>query len=294
MQDKFAIGPVTIVQLVGLNTKPRIASAQPDAAVRAADPLPPTTLAAAGIGSELSAKVGEVTPDHFSIKAPPMLTLTAPDMQAHIAFEGAVDRPVSSEGDSNPQFKLFDGLPSNIDLAALIATLRNGGSAGSGPTTPSPAPLPEPQPGVTPAPDKIAPIVDPAAPSPSPPSPDGDAPVSAEPQPPADPLLSADGADGDGGVTFDGALSFSDDMILDFEAYYAENGLVEASAGAEATGAIEVQMLMDMQDVVPADLGGYYIVDVAGLLSPEPHNLNPHNFVAPQHQLSAHDGIIAI
>ena len=48
MQDKFAIGPVTIVQLVGLNTKPRIASAQVDAAVRAADPLPPTTLAAAG------------------------------------------------------------------------------------------------------------------------------------------------------------------------------------------------------------------------------------------------------
>lgn len=293
MQDKFAIGPVTIVQLVGLNTKPRIASAQPDAAVRAADPLPPTTLAAAGIGSDLASKVGEVVPDHFSIKAPPMLTLTAPDMRAHIAFEGAVDRPAGGESGPSPQFKLFDGLPSNIDLAALIATLRNGGTAGTSPTVPSPVPVPSPDAPstTTPAPDKIAPVVDPVAPTApdAPPAAIGDTPATADLLPLPDPGIAADG-----GVIFDGAMSFGDDMILDFEAYYAETGLASAPASAEAMGAAEAELLMDMQDIAPVDLGGYYIVDVAGLLSPEPHNLSPHNFTAPQHQLSAHDGIIAI
>lgn len=293
MQDKFAIGPVTIVQLVGLNTKPRIASAQVDAAVRAADPLPPTTLAAAGIGSELASKVSELVPEHFSIKAPPMLTLTAPQMHASIAFEAGVDRPVASGGDSNPQFKLFDGLPSNIDLAALIASLRNGGSAGTSPTTSPPAPVPPPDAPTTatPAPDKIAPVVDPVAPTApdAPPAAAADAPPTADLLPLPDPGTAADG-----GVIFDGAMSFGDDMILDFEAYYAETGLASAPASAEAMGAAEAQLLMDMQDIAAVDLGGYYIIDVAGLLSPEPHNLNPHNFTAPQYQLSAHDGIIAI
>ena len=46
MQDRFAIGPVTIVQLVGLTTKPRIVSAHVDTAVR-----PATTARSAGSGS---------------------------------------------------------------------------------------------------------------------------------------------------------------------------------------------------------------------------------------------------
>ena len=282
MQDKFAIGPVTIVQLVGLNTKPRIASAQVDAAVRAADPLPPTTLAAAGIGSEIEVKIGDTVVTPFNIKAPPMLSLTAPDMHSAIAFEGAVDRPVSNEGDASPQFNFPDSLPSNIDIAALIATLRNGGS----PSAPAPSTPP-----VAEAPDKIVPINDPVPTN----SVADVAPPMVSDAAPVVPIASdVEGESIDLDAIFDGASAFGDDMILDFEAYYAEAGVGALPPSAEAVGAAEAQVLLDQHDIFTVDLGGYYIIDAAGLLSPEPHNLGSNNFEAPQHQLSAHDGIVAI
>lgn len=280
MQDKFAIGPVTIVQLVGLNSKPRIASAQVDAAVRAADPLPPTTLAAAGIGSEIDAKIGETIVSSFNIKSPPMVTLIAPDMQGAIAFDGAVDRPVGNEGDGSPPFKFFDNLPSNIDIAALIATLRDGGSS----SAPPPPPAAD-------APDKIVPINDPVTANPVADSTPPSATVAVPVAPDAD---TAETEPVDTGAVFDGAMSFGDDMILDFEAYYDATGVAAISSAVEAAGSAEAQLMVDIVDVVALDTGGYYMIDVAGLLSPEPHTLGPGNFEVPQHQLSAHDGIVAI
>ncbi len=58
MQDKYNIGPVTIVQLVGLSAKPRIASVQTDVAARAADPIPMS--AAAGFGDDVSRPVADL------------------------------------------------------------------------------------------------------------------------------------------------------------------------------------------------------------------------------------------
>ena len=69
MQDKFVIGPVSIVQLVGLTAKPRIASAQVDAAVRAADVSPPVS-AHVGIVQDMQDNVAEISVSYFDIKAP--------------------------------------------------------------------------------------------------------------------------------------------------------------------------------------------------------------------------------
>jgi hypothetical protein len=100
MQDKFSIGPVNIVQLVGLTAKPRIASAQGDAAVRAADAVPPS--AAAGLGDDLSQPVAEVAASYLNIKAAPVLGLSADPAGSHIALEAGVDRPIVDASASAP------------------------------------------------------------------------------------------------------------------------------------------------------------------------------------------------
>jgi hypothetical protein len=92
MQDKFTIGPVTLVQLVGLTAKPRIASAQADGAVRAADPSPPS--AAAGLGDELSQPIAELASSYLDIRAAPALGVSADPAGGQISFESGVDRPV--------------------------------------------------------------------------------------------------------------------------------------------------------------------------------------------------------
>jgi hypothetical protein len=100
MQDKFSIGPVNIVQLVGLTAKPRIASAQGDAAVRAADAVPPS--AAAGLGDDLSQPLAEVAASYLNIKAAPVLGLSADPAGSHIALEAGVDRPIVDASASAP------------------------------------------------------------------------------------------------------------------------------------------------------------------------------------------------
>jgi hypothetical protein len=100
MQDKFSIGPVNIVQLVGLNAKPRIASAQADGAVRAADAVPPS--AAAGLGDDLSQPLAETASSYLNVKAAPALNLSADPMGGHIALEGGVDRPIVDASASAP------------------------------------------------------------------------------------------------------------------------------------------------------------------------------------------------
>lgn len=92
MQDKLSIGPVTIVQLVGINAKPRIASVQTDAAVRAADLSPPS--AAAGISDEIVPPVTNAASSFYNIKVAPALGLSADPLRNHISLESGVDRPV--------------------------------------------------------------------------------------------------------------------------------------------------------------------------------------------------------
>ena len=93
MQDKYTIGSVTIVQLVGLQAKPKIASAQSDGAVRAADPVPPS--AAAGFGNDLSLPIDEIAASSYNLKAAPSLGLVPSPLGARIALEAGADRPVA-------------------------------------------------------------------------------------------------------------------------------------------------------------------------------------------------------
>jgi hypothetical protein len=284
MQDKFAIGPVTIVQLVGLNSKPRIASAQVDAAVRAADPQPPAS-AAAGLGAELLEKVDAVDAISFDIKAPQALSLTAAPMHGSIALEAAVDRAVPSSDSGKASTP--DGFQGNIDLASLIASLRGGS------TSPSPAPAPSPAPTT---PDAV-PTVGDNPPTESSPS-DGvttAAPVVGETVAPETPYVEAvssglaepDAVD----FVFDGAESFGDDKILDFETYYAETGLSSSHGGAAGSAVESIELLIELPDYAPFDFGGYHILDVAGLLSPEPHLSGQLEIHVPQHQVSVHDAL---
>ena len=102
MQDKFAIGPVTFVQLVGLEAKARIPSAKADGAVRAAD-HPPTS-AAAGLGGKAQQPVADIESTYFSIKAPASLGLSADPLRAHSSLESGVDRAVPEASPVVPKF----------------------------------------------------------------------------------------------------------------------------------------------------------------------------------------------
>ena len=241
MQDRFAIGPVTIVQLVGLTTKPRIVSAHVDTAVRPADNLPPPS-AVAGLSADMEQSVREVESSFFDLKTPAGISMTAPAYGAGIAFESAVDRPASDGGGSPQSLPQFTALPDNIDLAALIAQLR-----GAQPSNPCAAAPPSTPPVVETSPADTPANVDDSGTTP---------PQDTEtPSLPADSTAIVPGAAGgeittgaageDGDAIFDGLVSYGDDAILDFEAYYAESGLLPAanpagSAGAEADFAVEI------------------------------------------------------
>jgi hypothetical protein len=93
MQDKISIGPVTLVQLVGLSAKPRIASVQADGAVRPAD-APPSS-AVAGLGDGLSQVVNEIAGSFLNLKQVQSLNLVAENGGARIALEAGVDRPIA-------------------------------------------------------------------------------------------------------------------------------------------------------------------------------------------------------
>lgn len=268
MQDKFAIGPVSIVQLVGLTAKPRIASAQVDAAVRAADVSPPVS-AHVGIVRDMQDNVAEISVSYFDIKAPQMLSLTVAPMRASISFEAGVDRAVADS--SGPYSGLppsfFEGLSHNTDLSSLLATLRG---------VPAPISVPNPATG-----DATAPAVTPTLP-------DTENVLDSSTVAPGDVGAGADTTGS--GFIFDGAKSFGDDKILNFEAYYEDIGLFAAEPHF-AADAGHAEMVIEMQEFFSADLGSFYIVDAGGEMSPEPAQLYPYECVAPQHQVSANDAI---
>lgn len=116
MQDKYNIGPVTIVQLVGLSAKPRIASVQTDAAARAADPIPIS--AAAGFGEDVSQPVADIVASVQSVKATQALGISADAPRGQISLEAGVDRPVV---DANAPVSTID--PSTFDKMPVDGSL---------------------------------------------------------------------------------------------------------------------------------------------------------------------------
>lgn len=116
MQDKYNIGPVTIVQLVGLSAKPKIASVQTDAAARAADPIPIS--AAAGFSEDVSQPIADLVSSFQSVKALPALGISADAVRGHISLEAGVDRPVV---DANAPVSTID--PSTFEDAPVDRSL---------------------------------------------------------------------------------------------------------------------------------------------------------------------------
>jgi hypothetical protein len=268
MQDKFAIGPVSIVQLVGLSSKPRIASAPVDAAVRAADLSPPVS-AHVGIVQDLQDNVGEVPVSYFDIKSPQMLSLTAAPMHANIAFEAGVDRAVADNSGPHsglPQ-SFFDGLSQNTDLASLLATLRGGSTPIS---LPNPATGGETAPAVVPGLPNAGSIADTSTVAP------GDA---------------VAGTDSTGsGFIFDGAESYGDDKILNFEAYYKDAGLFAAEPHFVA-GEVHADLVFEMHEFFASDIGTFDVADASGILSLELPRFSAHVPEVSQHPAASIDAI---
>lgn len=133
MQDKFVIGPVNIVQIVGLTAKPKIASSQFDAAVRAADLSPPS--AAAGFDSEVQPAVRDLQSQFFEAKTAATLGASAAGRGAHGGLESGVDRPVTEGAAQPPKID-----PSEIDNAppasAPSSPQPGAGRDGGAPQTP--------------------------------------------------------------------------------------------------------------------------------------------------------------
>lgn len=255
MQDKYTIGSVTIVQLVGLQAKPKIASAQSDGAVRAADPVPPS--AAAGFGNDFSLPIDEIAVSSNNLKAAPSLGLVTNPLGARIALEAGADRPVA---DANAPAPAID--PSAFDLllqklGLTLPPIADGATASTAITSPN-------------------------APAPS--ISDVDHPASNDGITPSNPSF----ADlSDDAVIFDGAVLFGDDQILNFE---IEINNVEFSQ--QATGS---NMLSSADDTMLSSYnmdgwGEFAIIDCAGGISPEPQLMN-NDFDAPMHQISATDAV---
>jgi hypothetical protein len=297
MQDKFAIGPVTIVQLVGLNSKPRISSAKSDATARAADQAPPQS-AHVGIADDLQNSVGEVGVSYFDINTPQSLSLTAAPLRPNISVEGGVDRAAPDGGEPQTAVSTspFDNLSGNFDIAALVAALRAGSTS---PTSVSPDPV---------SPDPASPTAPTSAATNDPP-PTGDSAASGasgattsgiagsgavDTQAPAVVTFSGEaaggeaaggeaGAKGDAGFDFifDGASGFGDDKILDFEQYYHDAGLLIGSS-IFAENEIEVAMAIEIQEFDashPSALDGAHMQD---LLLDEILPFNPNELANSQ------------
>lgn len=120
MQDKYSIGPVTIVQLVGLQAKPKIASAQVDAAVRAADAVPMS--AAVRFSNDLAMPIEEISTSSHNLKAAPSLGLSVPLPSATISLEAGADRPVADANAPAPAIdpSAFDLLLQKLGLTAPV------------------------------------------------------------------------------------------------------------------------------------------------------------------------------
>lgn len=215
MQDKYAIGPVTIVQLVGLQAKPKITSVQADGTVRAADPVPQS--AAVGFGNDISIPIDEIVAGSHNLKVTASLGLVTSPMGARIALEAGADRPVV---DANAPAPAIDPSAFDLLLQKLGLTLPSINDR----TTPST---------VTTSPDAIAPAITDTNRPPS----DGGVTTST----PTAADLSDDVAIFD--APFDGAESFGDDRILDF-AIMVDEGSFQPNAMIAPGGAGEYDHML--------------------------------------------------
>lgn len=254
MQDKFAVGPVTFVQLVGLNAKPQIPSARADGAARAADHPPPS--AAAGLGGEPQVPVSEIESSYFAVKPLPALGVSADPLRANIAFDSGVDRPVADAASPTP--KIDPSMFVNLPFKPVI---------------------PDPEVDSRPGPaDPGADVADKIGNVPTPP-------VSVSPDPASDDAgigKTVAGLD----YVFDGENEFGDDQILDFE--LAASEMFVASASGILSGD-DVTVTLDGSTM--NDWGMFDIIDCSGGHSSEPTLMSFDEFIAPEHMVSATDAV---
>ncbi len=270
MQDKFAIGPVTFVQLVGLATKPQIPSARADGAARAADHPPPS--AAAGLGGKAQEPVSDIESSYFLIKGAPTLGLSADPLQAHIGFEAGVDRP-----DPNVSVP-----PPKVDPSTSNDFLANPGPTNppvdgrEGPTPDGPDPS-----GEDGNPTMTAPVI-------------STDPGSSDTILPDKSVSTASVAKSDVSTmdfVFDGETEFGDDEILDFTLAVSDAYLAQSAASVSGMGSGDFDVTLQLQFANMGDWGAFDIIDCSGGHSPEPTLLSFDQLVAPQHQLSTTDAV---
>lgn len=85
LPDKYAVGSVTLVDLLGLTASPRIPSASSDGAVLAADSTPPQPSAAAGMGQQAADAASDPVPHYFALQSAPPSALQPSGVTAHIS-----------------------------------------------------------------------------------------------------------------------------------------------------------------------------------------------------------------
>ena len=294
MQDQYVIGSVTIVQLVGLSVKPRIASARNDSAVRAADPSPLS--AATGLGDMLPDPIHEIAPTLFDMKSTQSLGLAADVSTAHISFEAAVDRPAQNA--ESPDASNASEMPLYQFPVLPVATSDGANGRNSPPTV-------DESPGNVPGAEPVAgnsnqPVTETAI-TPSDAS-TTNAPSTTE-------LVSTVNANAnlnlasnapttgdpvENAAMTEGVKIIVDDKILDFAAYSESQALVSSDQQMLVADVGLLATFLEFQDSGIGGYGQYAIIDLAGMPSPEPKGHSYSEFVAPLHQLSATDALPVI
>ncbi len=249
IQDKFAVGPVTLVQLVGLAASPRIPSVRTDGAARAADSHP--TSAAAGLGGDAQEPVAAIVSSYFALKVAPTLGVSADPLRAHISVEAGLDRP--DPGSATKVAPSID--PStfhHISTDTAIPDPLTAPAAGAG-TAPN-----DPSPGATSAVLLAS---------------DGSTSASDSASVASDPSAHGTGAKVDGEAVvdyyvFDGEKTFGDDQILDFTLAASDAYIAAAVAQEHADGGDSFDVATYLQDFALGDAGTVEMIGLVGDHSP--------------------------
>ena len=285
VQDKFAVGPVMLVQLMGLDARPRMPSARTDGAARAAD-TPPSS-AAAGLGGHYQMPVGNIDSTYYGLKATASLDVSADPLRAHAYFEAGIDRPdTSSASDSVPAASSFPSASS--DPLGALGAIHSPVPSLAAPHAPveSAVPVAVAVAVADPAAGPADPVGDPAPASPAaePPQylyreagiPARTLPMDSTPIPEA--MGEGPGAAAKSGVqapadagkdqpVFDGQSAFGDDKILDFGG--ANHGAVPTGADNAVThdvdmAAADFDALLHLLFLTVGDTGTIDVADLSG------------------------------
>jgi hypothetical protein len=249
IQDKFAVGPVTLVQLVGLAASPRIPSVRTDGAVRAADSHP--TSAAAGLGGDAQEPVATIVSSYFALKVAPTLGLSADSLRAHISVEAGLDRPdPSSAANAAPSIdpSTFHHISTDTGTPAPLT----GPSDVTG-TTPE-----DPSPGAKSAVSLAS---------------DGrsgatDSTAAASDATSHEAGIKADGEAVADHYVFDGQKTFGDDQILDFTLAANDDHIAAAATREQVGGGDTFDIATYLLDFVLGDAGTGEMIGLVGDHSP--------------------------